>query len=374
MILALLQAYRALLASGAIQPDPAQADAAHVLQRLADGLALYRPSSVLRVLRVLGHRPAAPHGLYIHGKVGRGKTMLMDLFFATSAHAPKRRLHFDAFLAEAHAAIGAARQTGQRDPMAEAARALARKGMLLCLDEFQVNDIADAMILSRLFAQLFARGLVLVTTSNSAPADLYRDGLNRQLFLPFVDLLEQHTDQLELAAARDYRLDKLMGRQLYFAPLGRAATEGLQAAWDAMTVKSPPMRKTLEVAGRKLEIGRSAAGTAWMSFADLCNRALGSADYRAIAANFHTLILEGIPVLSPDQRNEARRFITLIDALYDARVHLIASAAVEPEALFRAGGGAEAFQRTASRLIEMRSRDYLTTPHLVNLPLQAASD
>jgi len=365
----LAQAYHGLIRSGGLRPDPAQASAVEASGRLSGALRAYRPGSLLRLFA-----QPTPRGIYLHGKVGRGKSMLMDLFFAQERFPSKRRLHFDAFMAEAHAAIEAARAGGLGDPMPRAARTLAARGLLLCLDEFQVNDIADAMILSRLFARLFERGLVLVTTSNTAPDDLYRDGLNRQLFLPFVDLLKQHTDILEVAAARDYRLDKLMGHCLYFSPLGKAADAGLQDAWEMLTGGSPPQRKVLEVAGRKLQLPRTASGTAWLSFAELCERPLGATDYRAIAAAFHSIILEGIPVLGPERRNEARRFITLIDALYDARSHLIASAEAEPTALYVLGDGLSAFGRTASRLIEMRSRDYLEAPRPADLPALAATD
>ena len=370
----LTSAYDKLLDSGSIAPDPAQAEALTALARLARNLGTYRPGSLLRLI---GHRPAAPRGLYLHGKVGRGKTMLMDLFFANVAFSGKRRLHFDAFMAEAHAAIETARAEGQGDPMPGAASALASRGLLLCLDEFQVNDIADAMILSRLFARLFQYELVLVTTSNVAPDDLYRDGLNRQLFLPFVASLKQYTDILELAAARDYRLDMLMGRRLYFSPLGAEADKGLAETWAMLTGGAKPMRKLLDVAGRKLEIARASGGTAWTSFAALCEQPLGAADYRTIARTFQTVLLEGIATLGPDKRNEARRFITLIDALYDGRVRLIASAAAEPDALYPQGDGADVFQRTASRLIEMRSRDYLENRRPAarpGLPAAATSD
>ena len=374
MSLDLTSAYRELLASGAARSDRAQRDAVAALERLSAGLSGYHPGSLLRLI---GHAKPAPRGVYLHGRVGGGKTMLMDLLFASTSFASKRRLHFDAFMAEAHAAIETARDRDLGDPMPEAARLLSEKGLLLCLDEFQVNDIADAMILSRLFRGLFKRGLVLVTTSNSAPDDLYRDGLNRQLFVPFIDLLKLHTDIIEVAAARDYRLDKLMGRQLYVTPLGAAADAVLHETWRMMTGNAQPMHKALDVAGRKLDIARAAGGTVWLSFAELCERPLGAADYRAIARAFHTAILEDIPALGPEKRNEARRFITLVDALYDAKVRLIASAEAEPEALYTSGDGSLAFTRTASRLIEMRSRDYLEAAHPTQnpaLPEAAASD
>ena len=363
-----------LLAAHAIEPDAAQSRAAEALQLLAKDLTAYRPASPYRLGVLWGaNPPAAPRGLYLHGPVGGGKTMLMDLFFANVAFVSKRRLHFDAFMAEAHAAIEAERQRGLGDPMPGAAKALAARGLLLCLDEFQVNDIADAMILSRLFRGLFERGLVLVTTANIAPSELYRDGLNRSLFLPFINLLTQHTDVLEVAAARDFRLDKLRGRRLYFAPLGPAASQGLRAAWEMLTGDAAPRHRTLDVAGRRLDLPRTAGGTLWATFSQLCERPLGAADYRAIAATFHTLILEDIPALTADRRNEARRFTVLVDALYDARIRLIASAATEPNALYRAGDGSVAFDRTASRLVEMRSADYLeaTGPVALHRPLVA---
>ena len=354
----LISTYEALLAGGTIAPDAAQSTAVSALQRLADTLERYRPNSAFGSFLGFGRRDA-PTGLYIYGAVGRGKTMLMDLFFRNLAIKSKRRLHFDAFMAEAHAAIETAREAGTGDPIPGAARAIARKGLLICLDEFQVNDIADAMILSRLFEALFAEGAVLITTSNTAPNDLYRDGLNRPLFLPFVRLLTERTATLELLSAQDYRMRKLMGRRLYFTPADAVAAAGLTEAWSLLTGGADGSPRSLDVQGHKLRIPRAAEGTAWMTFAELCGQPLWAADYRALAANFHTLILESIPVLSPEQRNEARRFILLIDALYDLRIRLIASAAAEPGALYPQGDGAEAFGRTASRLVEMRSQDYL---------------
>ena len=358
----LIAAYDQLLAAGTLAPDQAQAEAVVQLQRLAAAAELYLPASPLSLKNLLGWNGApTPKGLYLHGAVGRGKTVLMDLFFRSLATRSKRRLHFDVFMAQAHAAIEHARAAGAGDPMPDAARQLAENGRLLCIDEFQVNDIADAMILSRLFERLFADGVVLVATSNTAPDKLYADGLNRPLFLPFVTRLKRHVAVLELAASKDYRLSKLIGRKLYFSPADAAAHAALSDAWTMLTGGATAAPRKLEVRGHRLDIPRSAEGTVWMTFDELCGRPLGAADYQALAASFHTLILEGIPVLKPENRNEARRLILLIDAIYDQRLRLIVSADAEPDALYAAGDGREAFRRTASRLVEMRSQDYLET-------------
>jgi cell division protein ZapE len=351
----LLSAYQDLIASGAIEPEASQAAAVDALQRLADALAANQRGT----LASLWSRPAAVRGLYLTGPVGRGKTMLMDLFFRSVGGKIKRRLHFDAFMGEAHAAIEAARAKTPGDPIPLAARALAEPGALLCIDEFQVNDIADAMIIGRLYEQLVAAGVTLVATSNTLPAKLYPDGINRPLFLPFVALLQKHVDVIELSARRDYRMSKLAGRPLYFTPADAAAHDALEASWVLLTNNVDGAPHTLDIKGRKLTIPRAADGTAWIGFDALCGAALGAADYRALALHFHTLILEGIPILTPDHRNEARRLILLIDVLYDERRHLIASAAAEPHQLYPQGDGHEAFGRTASRLVEMRSQDYL---------------
>ena len=351
----LTSAYNDLLAAGTIAPEPSQAAAIAALQGLADGLeASQRPSLVS-----FWTRREAPRGIYLCGPVGRGKTMLMDLFFRSVAIKNKRRLHFDAFMSETHASTETAREESEGDPIPLAARALAETGSLLCIDEFQVNDIADAMIIGRLYEQLLAIGVTLVATSNTPPANLYPDGINRPLFLPFVALLEQNVDVVLLAGRRDYRMSKLAGRPLYFTPAGAAAHAALEASWALLTNGAAGVPRTLDIHGHKLTIARAAEGTAWMSFDALCGQPLGAADYRALALAFHTLILEDIPILSPDRRNEARRLILLIDVLYDERRNLIASAAAEPDALYPHGDGSEAFGRTASRLVEMRSADYL---------------
>jgi cell division protein ZapE len=347
--------YLNLIATGTIEAEPSQQAAVAALQRLSDSLAARGRMS----LAALWSRSVPPHGIYLCGPVGRGKTMLMNLFFRTVAVKHKRRLHFDAFMGEAHAAIEAARAASPGDPIPPAARALAQPGTLLCIDEFQVNDIADAMIIGRLFEQLLASDVTLVATSNTLPGNLYPDGINRALFLPFVAQLQSHVDVIELSARRDYRMSKLAGRPLYFTPADGAAHAALEASWTLLTNHATGAPQTLDLKGRTLTIPRTADGTAWSSFDALCGAALGAADYRALALAFHTLILEDIPILSPERRNEARRLILLIDVLYDERRHLIASAAAEPHALYPLGDGHEAFGRTASRLVDMRSQDYL---------------
>ncbi len=271
----------------------------------------------------------------------------------------KRRVHFQEFMSEAHELIDRARRSDAADPVKQAATRIAAEASLLCLDELEVTDIADAMIVGRLFQHLFADGVVLVATSNAAPADLYRNGLNRQLFLPFIRLIEARMDVHELEAHHDYRLEKLEGSELYVTPLDARARARLDASFRTLTGHDRGEPATLTVKGRTLAVPEAAFGVARFSFADLCEAPLGSLDYQRIAHTFHTLIIDEIPLLGPEQRDAARRFVTLIDVLYDNGVGLIASAAAEPHALYPAGDGAEAFARTASRLMEMRSHDYL---------------
>jgi cell division protein ZapE len=354
----MLDRYRALVAGGELQPDAAQEAAAQRLQSLATDLKRYRPGRGLFGPRM------PPRGLYLWGDVGRGKSMLMDLFFESVAPAKKDRVHFNAFMADIHARIHAERQRHDEDPIPPVARAIATT--LLCFDEFQVGDVADAMILGRLFQQLFALGAVVVATSNTSPERLYEGGLNRQLFLPFIATLEDKLDVLELNGPSDYRLQRISGLDIYITPLGAEADVKMDAAWLRLTDTKRGEVQTLTVLGRPLRIPQAARGAARFSFDDLCVRPLAAPDYLAIARHFHTLLIDRIPQMSTDMRNEARRFSVLIDTLYDEGAKLICSAATAPDQLYTAGDGAEAFRRTASRLVEMRSEDYLRRGHGVH--------
>ena len=349
------------VAAGEIDIDAAQMAVANRLGILARALAGWRRSdrwSLAGLLR-LGRAAPTPRGLYIHGQVGRGKTMLMDLFYESSTFQPKRRVHFHQFMSETHDAIALARKTVTGDPIPEVARLFAKRFGLLCLDEFHVTDIADAMILGRLMTGLFQHNVVVVATSNVAPEQLYRDGLNRQLFLPFIDLLHEHMDAIELAAAKDFRLEKLVGQRLYFTPADEASRLALRAIFTRMTGVGRGVPVDLDVKGRTLHVPEASSGVAVFTFSDLCEQPLGSLDYLHIAQSFHTVIIEGIPQLAKQKRNEARRLTTLIDALYDAHVSLVVSADTEPAEIYPAGDAAFLFERTASRLIEMRSAAYL---------------
>jgi cell division protein ZapE len=349
-----LTAYRARVSAGRLSPDAAQEAAAARLDALAS--ALSARSSLFG-----GRKPV--RGLYLWGGVGRGKSMLMDLFFEHARDTARRRVHFHAFMQEVHAGLAQARQSGARDPLAVVTAAIAREARLLCFDEVQVTDIADAMVLGRLLDGLLARGSVIVATSNRPPDDLYRDGINRALFLPFVERLKAELDVVELTAARDYRLERLTGAPVWITPLGPATSAQLEAIFTDLSVCAEPRPLSLTVQGRTLSLPRTCAGIIASDFATLCASALGPADYLAIAAHAQTLILDGVPVLTPARRNEAARFVTLIDALYEARAKLIAAAAAPPDALYPQGDGAFEFQRTVSRLHEMASVEYLGLPH-----------
>jgi cell division protein ZapE len=365
--------YRALVSDRSFEFDPAQAELAHKLDALAAKLKGYKAEGKPNGFsRLFGMKPAEPpRGLYIHGPVGRGKTMLMDMFFDAVEGPLKRRAHFHAFMADVHARLHQWRQALKRgdvegeDPIAPVGAELAREATLLCFDEFSVRDIADAMILGRLFTALFAAGVVVVATSNVAADDLYKDGLNRALFLPFIALIEERLDVVELAARTDYRLERLKRAPVYYTPISPKADAALDAAFLALTGHERGQRIKIELLGRALDVPQAIDGVARFDFDALCRRPLGAADYLKIAQRFHTIVLDRIPSLSESERNEARRLITLIDALYDMRVKLIASAAGEPETLYSGDNGAEAFEfaRTASRLYEMRSTDYLALPH-----------
>lgn len=351
--------YQERLELGEIENDPAQADVVHRLDQLAVALSVRPPERVARLPFFRSGRRIQPRGLYIHGSVGRGKTMVMDLFHEAVDTRPRRRVHFHAFMAEVHERIARGRSTTEGDPIPFVAAEIAGEAPLLCFDEFHVTDIADAMILGRLFKALFERDVVVVATSNAAPERLYWNGLNRQLFQPFITLLEEKLDVVELVAAKDYRLDKLAGRRLYFSPADAAARAELDAHWTRLTGHHPSGPEEIECHGRRIRVPRATMGVARFSFADLCAAPLAGADYLAIARSYHTLLIDDIPALTPDRRNEARRFITLIDTLYDRGNCLIASAAAEPDALYPEGDGSDLFQRTASRLMEMRSEGYL---------------
>lgn len=352
-----LAAYRARIAAGEISADPNQQDAAERLDALAGALGRWRPEAWLG-------RGAAPRGLYIWGPVGRGKSMLMDLFFEAAPVKRKRRVHFHEFMLARHAFLrqARARGAGQDQLIADAAREVASEARLLCFDEIQVTDIADAMILGRLFERLFAEEVVIVATSNRPPDDLYKNGLNRQLFLPFIDLIKQKLDVYELAGPQDYRLHQLMAAPVWYAPLGPAADEAMVRAWKRLTGGAKAHAVTLDVGGRAMHVERQAAGVACFSFEELCARPLGAADFLEIAERFHTVLIENIPKLTPSRREEAARFRILIDALYEAKVKLVASAEAEPAALYPEGEQSFEFERTVSRLMEMRSEAYLSLP------------
>jgi cell division protein ZapE len=352
-----LQRYRAMVWKGELAPDTAQELAAEKLELLSQRLTRYSEPRLGDVLNPFKRR-VAPEGLYLYGGVGRGKTLLLDLFFAAVPFAPKRRVHFQEFMAEAHEAIDRARKRAA-DPIASAAEEIASGAALLCFDELEVTDIADAMILGRLFQHLFASQMVIVATSNTAPRDLYRDGLNRQLFQPFTAMIEARMETHELEAAKDYRLEKLQGSDLYLTPPDARAKSAMDASWHRLTGGACGEPALLTHKGRSLRVPQAAMGVARFTFAELCEAPLGPLDYQHLAHGYHTLMLDGIPVLGPEQRNAARRLITLIDVLYDNGVGLIASAAAEPHALYAEGDGSASFARTASRLKEMRSEAYL---------------
>lgn len=352
--------YRAMLDAGDIAPDPAQYLAVEKLQLLANRLAIYKPPKKTDFFSFFTRRHGAvPDGLYMFGGVGRGKTMLMDLFFETVDFPLKRRVHFHEFMAEVHDMIGDMRKSKKGDPILYVAKDLAKRSLLICFDEFHVTDIADAMILWRLFSALFAHNVVIVATSNVRPADLYKDGLNRNAFLPFIELLEERMEVLELEAAKDYRLEKFRDEKLYFTPVDAAAQAGMDAIFQKLTCQVTGAPYELQVKGRTIYVREAAFGVARFTFAELCEVPLGSLDYLAIARSFHTVLIENVPVMGKHQRNEARRFNTLIDTLYDHKVGLVVSAEAEPEGLYPTGDGAFLFERTASRLNEMRSEAYL---------------
>ncbi|MGO4832966.1 cell division protein ZapE, partial [Rhizobiaceae sp. 2RAB30] len=350
--------------------DAAQEAVAAALDRLIGEIASKRlaaKSSSLGWLFGKKRKPEPVKGLYIHGAVGRGKTMLMDLFFELVPVRRKRRVHFNDFMADVQDRIQKQRlarkngETREDDPIPPVAKALADEAWVLCFDEFTVTDIADAMILSRLFSVLFAEGVVLVATSNVVPSELYSDGLNRQLFLPFIGMLEQHAEVISLDAMKDYRLDRVNRLPVYLTPADAAADRQMDVTWKAMTNGHAPAPTELAIKGRHLVVPRAVGGAARFTFADLCEKPLGARDFLAIAGHYDTIFVDHVPVLAEARRNEAKRFILLIDTLYDQKVRLVMSAQAQPQELYQGKRGTEAFEfdRTASRLMEMQSRDWL---------------
>jgi cell division protein ZapE len=358
-------AYDALIAANELKPDPAQARAVAALDALAANLQSHHGL----LSRLFTSRREGPAGVYLWGGVGRGKSMLMDLAFEHIPVEPKRRVHFHEFMLETHARLRKARESEEGDPIEPVAEQIAAEARLLCFDELHVTNPADAMILSRLFGKLLEQGVKVVTTSNRPPGDLYLGGLNRELFLPFIALIEQRMLVIAVDGPTDYRLDRLEGVEVWHVPNGPDATAALSEAFFKLTdypvedrAKVPS--EELDVGGgRTLHVPKSLKGVAVFSFKRLCGEARGAADYLAIARRYHTVIIVGIPVMGRERRNEAARFVTLIDALYEHRVKLLAAADAEPAGLYPSGDGSFEFQRTVSRLEEMRSADYLAEGH-----------
>lgn len=364
----LLTRYDALIASGELHADPDQRSAAQRLAALQDTLEAQAPSSGL-LGKLFGKKPLPSRGLYIWGGVGRGKSMLMDLFHETLGISAKRRVHFHAFMLEVDRLVAEARKAERPDPLMVVALDMALELRCLAFDEMVVTNTADAAIMGRFFSALMEAGTVIVTTSNRPPRDLYKDGLNRSLFLPFIDLVEARMDVLSLNGPTDYRLDRIGGLAMWHAPLGDAATEQVREAFFRLTDFAPedaanvPSGELDLGGGRTLHVPKSLKGVGVFSFRKLCGENRGAADYLAIAQAFHTVILVGIPGMGPENRNEAIRFTKLIDALYEHRVKLFAAAAEVPEELYRTGDGAFEFERTVSRLNEMQSAEYMALGH-----------
>ncbi len=360
--------YDELVAAGELRPDPEQRDAARKLAALREQLVEKSEQGMLA--KLFGKKPAEPCGIYLWGGVGRGKSMLMDLFHEALAIDEKRRVHFHAFMLEVHVLLHEERKKESGDPIIPVAARIAEGVRCLAFDEMVVNNSADAMIMSRLFRALIVDyGVTIVTTSNRPPSDLYKDGLNREHFLPFIALIEDRLDVLPLNGPTDYRLERLGGIDSWHVPIGDAATAQVREAFFRLTDYNPDDGENVPSAeldlggGRMLHVPRSLKGVAVFSFKRLCHEARGASDYLAIARAYHSVVIVGIPAMGPDDRNEAARFVTLIDALYEYRVKLFASAAAEPDALYQAGDGSFEFERTASRLMEMQSAEYMALGH-----------
>ena len=366
-------AYHALVVAGELRPDPEQLAAVRRLDDLAEALERIEANQNKRLgflERWFTTKPVfhSPRGVYLWGDVGRGKSMLMDLFFANVASAGKRRVHFAEFMLEVHGRLAVERRKEAGDPILPVAHDLAGEARLLCFDEMMVTNSPDAMILSRLFTALIDAGVTVVTTSNRAPSQLYLHGLNREHFLGFIGLIERRLDVVALNGPTDYRRDRLGAQDTWLLPNGAAATAQLSAAFFRLTDYPPEdgahvPSEELAVQGRTLRVPKALKGVAVLSFKRLCGEARGAADFLAIARRYHTVIIVGIPVLGPDNRNEAARFVQLIDALYEHKVKLLAAADAEPDRLYPTGDGRFEFQRTVSRLEEMRSDAYLAQGH-----------
>ena len=359
--------YRALVAAGELREDEDQRRAVAELDRLAGDFQRTAASTLWK--RITGKTDPAPRGIYLWGGVGRGKSMLMDLAYEAMDVSPKRRVHFHEFMLEVHERLRVARQSETGDPIPPVAAAITAEAKLLAFDEMVINNAADAMILSRLFSHLLAGGVTVVTTSNRPPRDLYKDGLNRELFLPFIDLVEKELEVLPLNGPTDYRLERLAGMPTWYVPNGPEATRALSDAFFRLTDYPVEDRSNVPgedipvQGGRTLHVPKTLKGVAVFSFKRLCGEARGAPDYLAIARRYHTVILVGIPKLGPENRNEAARFVTLIDALYEHKVKLLAAADARPEELYTQGTGSFEFERTVSRLNEMQSADYLASGH-----------
>jgi cell division protein ZapE len=371
-VIAVSERYDAMVAAGELRPDPDQARAVAQLDRLERDMERGgKPSFWSRLTR---QRTEPVRGVYLWGGVGRGKSMLMDLAFEEIDVAPKRRVHFHEFMLEVHDRLRVERGREKGDPIPPVAEQIVAGAQLLAFDEMVINNSADAMILSRLFGQLLDRGVTVVTTSNRPPRDLYKEGLNREHFLPFIDLIERKLEVVSLNGPTDYRLERLGGMPTWHVPNGPEATRALSEAFFRLTDFSVEDRakvpsEDLPVqGGRILHVPKSLKGVAVFSFKRLCAEARGAPDYLAIARRYHTVILVGIPKLGPENRNEAARFVTLIDALYEHKVKLLAAADAQPAELYTQGTGAFEFERTASRLIEMQSHEYLARGHGVEQP------
>ncbi|GAB3450967.1 cell division protein ZapE [Insolitispirillum peregrinum] len=368
-----LTLYRAKVQRGELKPDPAQQLAAEKFESLYHALRTYQPATGPTGWKArfgLARRveePTPPQGLYIYGDVGRGKSMLMDLFFSTAPVKAKRRIHFHEFMRDFHAEMHRWRQGKSKDdadPIPPLAKKIAAEAWLLCLDELEIHDITDAMIVGRIFDQLFKAGVVVVTTSNRHPDDLYKNGLQRDRFLPFIALIKERLDLLHLASDTDYRLGRLKGAPVYHHPLTEQTATAIDALFGRLAADTVPSPAVMQVNGREVPVPLAAGDVARFGFADLCAKPLGPTDYLQIATLYDSVVITDVPLLGPHNRDQARRFVTLIDALYDHRTMVVISAEAAPEVLYPVGDGAFEFQRTVSRLMEMQSEEYLRAKHL----------